>query len=190
MFKVKLLSCFRSETSIQADHKHPTASLMGFQALIGCLRPTTDFGTLRKAPNLMFQFVKRPCMMSIFWNTLPKLSFHLRFFFFTFKWPMFCTVSPLDMRMPLYTWYEGISKRRTNQGRYLALHYGWGSLFFGTFQCWSFSMSSAKILILKDDLVAADRSLLVPERLSPKSLKFFPGQALCFFWVINLANVE
>ena len=29
---------------------------------------------------------------------------------------------------------------------------------------------------IKDDLVAADWSLLVPQRLSSKSLKFFPGQ--------------
>ena len=33
-------------------------------ALVGCLRPTTDFETLRKDPKLAFQFVKdRICSM-------------------------------------------------------------------------------------------------------------------------------
>ena len=31
---------------------------MCFLAVIGCLRPTTDFETLRKDPRLVFQFVK------------------------------------------------------------------------------------------------------------------------------------
>ena len=31
---------------------------MCFLAVIGCLRPTTDFETLRKDPKLVFQFVK------------------------------------------------------------------------------------------------------------------------------------
>ena len=31
---------------------------MGFQALVGCWRLTTDFETLRKDPRLVFQFVK------------------------------------------------------------------------------------------------------------------------------------
>ena len=32
--------------------------LMCFQAQKGCLRPTPEFETLRKDPNLVFQFVK------------------------------------------------------------------------------------------------------------------------------------
>ena len=31
---------------------------MCFQALVGCLRPTTDFETLSKDPKWMFEFVK------------------------------------------------------------------------------------------------------------------------------------
>ena len=31
---------------------------MRFQALVGCLRPATDFVTLRKDPKWVFQFVK------------------------------------------------------------------------------------------------------------------------------------
>ena len=45
-------------TTITPRHPYKLASLMCFLAMIGCLRPTTDFETLRKDPKLVFQFVK------------------------------------------------------------------------------------------------------------------------------------
>ena len=48
----------RSST-ITPRHPQKLAPSMCFLALIGCLRPTTDFETLRKDPKLVFQFVKK-----------------------------------------------------------------------------------------------------------------------------------
>ena len=48
---------------------------MCFLAVIGCLRPTTDFETLRKDPKLVFQFVKDKLVVWMEINMLILLIF-------------------------------------------------------------------------------------------------------------------
>ena len=53
-----LVQCNNSAHFIQKIRFQRLASQMCFQALVGCLRPTTDFETLSKDLEWMFEFVK------------------------------------------------------------------------------------------------------------------------------------
>ena len=50
---------------------------MCFLALVGCLRPTTDFETLSKDPSWVFEFVKAKYNGLLVMNMFPLLNFLL-----------------------------------------------------------------------------------------------------------------